>query len=382
MNIQEQLEELQQFDSQGLPVTSLYLDVDGRRWGRKECAIRLKNLIQEEQVRLAEQELDRPARESVGQDWDRLQQWVHDRFDRRGAKGLVVFSCAARQWWQEYRLPEPVRSRLVVDRRPYTRPLKAILDEHHRYGVVLVDRSRARLFQLYLGEIEERSEVFSEVPQLVSGSGQRFARDERQIERHVEEHVRRHLKHVAEVAFDLYQRGRFWHLILGGPKELLAQLERTLHHSLQRIIVGRIPLDPGASVKEVQEASLAVDQAYVQQEQAQLAQRIKEEAAAGRLGVVGLAPTLEALNMGAVHTLAVTREYVAPGVQCSACGFLGTEETECPRCGGRAVETREDVVAEALNEAAEQGCSIARLATPEELQPVGHVGALLRFRWD
>ena len=47
---------------------------------------------------------------------------------------------------------------------PYLRPLIAALDEYARYGVVLMDKEKARFFTVYMGEIQEHEAVFDEVP--------------------------------------------------------------------------------------------------------------------------------------------------------------------------------------------------------------------------
>lgn len=44
--------------------------------------------------------------------------------------------------------------------KPYLAPLLFALDEHQRYGVVCMDQERLRLFEVFLGEVEEVADAF------------------------------------------------------------------------------------------------------------------------------------------------------------------------------------------------------------------------------
>ena len=62
----------------------------------------------------------------------------------------------------------PTEARYRPD--PYLRPLLETLDEHERHGVVLLDRQQARLFSVFLGEIEEHREAFAALDVLALGA--------------------------------------------------------------------------------------------------------------------------------------------------------------------------------------------------------------------
>lgn len=91
-----------------------------------------------------------------------LKEYVDELRPLEGTRLLVIF--AAADFFQEYRLPVALPSRLYVDPDPYIRPLTVLLDEFNRYCVVLVDRKRARAFDMYLGEMEEAVEYWRARP--------------------------------------------------------------------------------------------------------------------------------------------------------------------------------------------------------------------------
>ena len=84
--------------------------------------------------------------------------------DERGGKsrGLAVF--AGQNLWQVYRLPMAPGNHIVIDRTPHVKPLIHLFRRHPRFCAVLVDKERARLFLIQMGEIQDYSMVLSEVP--------------------------------------------------------------------------------------------------------------------------------------------------------------------------------------------------------------------------
>src|SRR5207248_4748884 len=132
------------------PVVSCYLDVDGRQYVRpRDYELNLERMI-------------RSVREQQhsGRDLKRIEDYVRGGIDRSHTRGLALFSCVTEGLWQPVHLPVSVRNSLVVNRRPQVRPLEAVVERAERYGVVLADRQRARLFVFQLGELVEWSERF------------------------------------------------------------------------------------------------------------------------------------------------------------------------------------------------------------------------------
>ena len=80
-------------------------------------------------------------------------------------RAKAVFACAARDFWREYDLPPRLRSSdLVVNPRFRVKPLACALDGVLHCAIALIDREKARVFDLRFGEINERLGLFNELP--------------------------------------------------------------------------------------------------------------------------------------------------------------------------------------------------------------------------
>src|SRR5690606_2272365 len=112
--------ELAEFDSDGAAVTSCYLDVDGRAKVRgMEVERELERLVRQ----VAGYIDDEP---SVADDVQRMTAHVRDGIDRRGVRGLAMFSCSPRELWKVVNLPVPVHSRITVGHAPAVGQLESV----------------------------------------------------------------------------------------------------------------------------------------------------------------------------------------------------------------------------------------------------------------
>jgi len=357
--------------------TSLYLDLSSPSFTTKDAEIVLKGLIKEKRQELDGLPISREEKQSVAGDLEKMSRFVSTDLDRKGAKGVAVFSSSGAKAWEVFPLPGPVAGVLSVDRGPYIRPFTMLLDEYERYCTVLVDRERARVFAVTMGAIEEQSQLQDDVPGRVREAGW-GGYDERRIERHIEDHVHRHLKRAADAAYDLFQRRKFDRLILGGRPEVLADFEKVLHSYLKERIAARVNVDASISLDEAFKKTMEVHRQVEERSDKELVRKLIEQARAGGLGVLGLRATLGALRRNQVHTLVLEMDYVEKGVVCDACGFIGTDEKTCPACGGTPRPVA-DVVEEAIREALRHDAKVAHVGPATGLADAGRIGAVLRY---
>src|SRR5688500_14889409 len=88
---------------------------------------------------------------SVAADIQRVQELVRGGIDRSRTRGLAMFSCSAHDFWRVIELPVAVRDQVVVNHSPSVRQLEVVVDEYERFGLLLADRQRARVFVYELG---------------------------------------------------------------------------------------------------------------------------------------------------------------------------------------------------------------------------------------
>jgi len=374
----EQVEELLSFKADPFLMSSLYLNVNEKRFSKKEYVIQLKDLIKQRRQNIKNTDVSTEVKASLEEDFKKMQNYVEQEFSGRGVRGLVIFSASKRNFWQVYHLPQPVKSRLLINSEPYVRPLTALLDEYKRYCTVVVSRDKARIFEVYLGEITEHTEIFSQVPGKVRIAGW-YGLEERRIERNIEDKIHRHFKGVADATLAFFKRKRFDWLIIGGKKESISAFEKHLHTYLRDRIVGRIDLDPETSLHEALLKTQKVARRMEHEEETHLIQHLLDEANSSGLGVIGLEDTLKAIWQGQVNVLIVKDDLSMPGFICPKCGYMSIEESECPHDRVSMTPTP-DVLEEAVESAIIQNCQIEHVTESQELDNIGGIGAILRFK--
>ena len=351
------------------PVTSCYLEVDGRR--RPRYADVTRSL--ERMVREARASADGAA--SVCRDLKRIEDHVRAGFDRSDVRGLAMFSCSADSLWQVFELPVPVRDQLVVNHSPAVRQLEVVLDQHERFGMLLADRQRARMLVFELGELVESAERFDQLPR---GDDDDHSVRRDRVKDHTAAHVAAHLRHAADVAFSVFQDRPFDRLVLGAPEDIAAELTSVLHPYLRSRLEARCSIPVNASDDEIRTAAADVEATVERRKEAEAVARLRDAAGAGRRGVPGLAGTLAALGERRVDTLLVSDGYVAPGWRCPRCGVLAAVGPGCPACASAMDETA-DVVEDAIQEALTQSCHVEVCEDNADLDVLGRIGALLRY---
>jgi len=358
-------------------VTSCYLDVDGRRHPRhSDYETHLERLVREAREKAVG--FGPEAVRSVAADLDRITGWVRGGFDRSHVKGLAFFACSADGFFEVVESPLPVSNGIAVNHTPHVRPLEAILQAYERFAVLLVDRQRARLFRFELGECTEQAEVFDAVPRGGDQAGHP-AQGSRgaKVQRHSDEVAHRHLKHAAEVTFAELQERPVDRVILGGPNEVVAELEGLLHPWIRERVADRLAIATTAGPDEVCQAARAVEAAVTRRTEAALVDRLRDAIGTGT-GVGGLEATLAAMVERRVDMLLVSDGYATEGWRCRSCRYLGPRGRKCPLCA-QAMDLVDDVVEEAVEEALANKCRVQIVRENADLDVLGRIGAVLRF---
>ena len=366
---EETVRALAGFRSTDAPVTTCYLDVDGRHLPtHREVQQSFGTLVRHAG-------LNGHTHPSVVQDVQRMERHVRG-LKRARARGLAMFSCSAEGFWEVHELPMSVTSRLLVHDTPCVRQLEDVMERSARLGVLLTDRQRARMFVYELGEAVEHSEAVD--PLVRDGSDGRGDLVKTRVGNQRQEQALQHVRRAAQHAFAVYQDTGFARLLIGAPTpDVLAELEQSLHPYLRDRVVGRLSVPIGVGRERLGRLVQDAETAMERREEAVLVGRLRD-AAGTTGGVTGLAGTLRAVCERRVERLFVSRGYVAEGWRCPACGCLATVGRRCPACGGNMVHV-DDVIEDAVQEALIQHCRVSILVDNADLDVLGCIGALLRY---
>jgi peptide subunit release factor 1 (eRF1) len=369
------IRDVARFKDERAPVTSCYLNVDGRRYVRpQDLEPHLDALLRKGRQR-APVEADKTAHASVEADLRRISDLVRGRLDRSSTRGLAVFSCSAAGYWQVLELAVPVPNLIVVAPTPHIRVLESILEHNLRFAVLLVDRQRARLFLFELGRLVEKQEHFDQLPRHDDDGGQK-SKDH--VAGHSAVAAARHVRRAAHAAFAFYQEQAFDHLVLGAPHDLVGELEGELHPWLRERVVARLSIAVGARDDEIAAAALEVEAQVELAREAALVERLRQALGSGNGAVAGIGDVLQALVARRAETLLVSEGYEAPGWRCRGCTYVGIRGRRCPLCESD-MEQVDDVVEEAVQEGLAQSCRLAMCRDNADLDVLGRIAALVRF---
>lgn len=358
------LQELVEFDGHNSPVVSLYLNVDPRQRTTEEYKLALRRLLEETAIPTADRE--------------RIERYVELEYDRQ-ARGLVCFSCQEKGFWRAYTFQVPVEDAIMVDRRPLVRRLVEMIDTYGHLGVVAVDRQGARFFSFHLGVLEEATGMVGEEVRRHKQGGWAAQR----YQRHEDETALANLREAVEQTERLARQYNWRRLVLAGTDANVARFQELLPASLQQLVVGTMPLELNASIQDVRDRAEAVALQARSATVLQLASDLVVAAAKGNNAVLGLGPTVEAIQSGRVYHLLFTENYeVEEGRvrRCEHCGYLGTgDEEACPLCGG-AYRPLPDAINTLARRTLAQGAQVTVLPPGNPLMVAGHpIGAFLRF---
>ncbi len=366
---EEAVRELAGFRGGPEPVTTCYLDVDGRRYVRRQDYEHALDGL----LRTARSKAN--GTDSVHRDLEQIEAFVRGGIDRSRTRGLAIFSCSAKGLFEAVTLPVPVRNQVTVNELPAVAQLEAVVQERQRLGVLLVDRQRARIFVYDLGELVERSELLDELPRDYDARGEK---ERGGIDHHVEALTQQHLRRAAKALFAAHREHQLHHVTIGCSDELVGAVEAALHPYLAERLVDRIEVAVGAPLSEVDAAVVDLEQRLERSKEAAMVAKLRAAVGSGRRGVAGLAEVLDALADGRVETLVVSAGYAESGWRCDPCGRLYEVGRTCPQCRGTMHEL-DDVVEEAVDQAVARKAAVEVCVGNADLDVMGRIGALLRF---
>ena len=364
------------------PVLSVYLNTDQSDAAniQRGFAVVFRNMLREvERPNDKDKQKDKTKQEQLKHDAEKVLRFLDDYREPRRA--LVVFCDSSQDFFWVRELGVNVRNTLRWLDKPYVRPLLELMDEHERYGVVLTDRAHARLFTIFLGEIEEYTEAFAGADAThIKTSGTDHLRSQMNIQRKADLHARWHLKEVAQTMSRLAGKLEFDRLILAGTVEATSELQRLLPKALRARVVGKVALPVEANTSHVLEETLKIEREVERRRESDLVEQLITAAHKKQNAVVGLEDTLLALQEWRVWQLVYSEGLNLRGSQCTNCEALTASDEPCPYCS-HAVRAVNDLIQLAAERVFDLEGKVEQVRGPAgaRLKEVGSIGAVLHF---
>jgi peptide subunit release factor 1 (eRF1) len=365
----EQLQSLSQAPGKTL---TLYLDVDQNNAAnrKRQFEVRLRDMLR--QLRSEHQE-----EEQLVQACSEIEAAV--RGIEPAGKTLVAARHPGLGITFQTVLKVPVPTSAHWANGAFVRPLLEALDEHERFGIVLVDSQRARIFTVFMGEIEEHKDLISAVSPRVDAPPSDRQRSQARMERRHDENVASHLRMVAGELGRLLDQLEVDRLIIGGAVEAASELSRSIPKRFRGRLLELLPMPITATSEELLRRTTDVQARLERAEELEIVRDLLKEVRKGGRAVAGLPATLEAINHGRVWKLVYVQGLALEGGHCISCRVLTDPADElCPLCGTALAQ--EPLLVNRMSEAViERGGHVEVVHGPaaETMKQIGEVAAVL-----
>lgn len=382
------LKSLYQVDGHPFLISSLYMDVPPDQ-SPNQLKTHYKGLT--DNVRKTLDEKTDEVRDSIQQDLEWFQEEIERREEIRSeqTRSVAMFSCAAKNYREMFKIPEETTNTCHLTRFPYVRPLSRLIDQSHRTLVVCVDRRFARLFDVFMNRVVSENSIESDVPDRVKSGGyegyegkgiSRQVDSEKRVSRHIEEQVDHHLKKTAQLAKTEMQKKDYDFIALGGHKESMKRFRDRLPGRMEQAIKGTFNCKPEEiSRHEALEYVNPIIAEGEKEKENERLETLENNLSSDGLVVSGLQNALDAINRGNIRLLVFDDELEASGHECPFCDNLYSgEQSTCTVCE-KLTQPVEDLVDRMIGHTRQRGGSVEHFVSQSDFIDEHGVCAVLRY---
>ncbi len=291
------------------------------------------------------------------------------KFLRKNANNIAIFASYKHDYFKVVNVPTDVKNILVVDSSPYIRPLAELADSWESFTLVLLNSNHARIFSISCDRIAEKKKLSAHIMNKHKKGGWSQARFQRLRKESIHAFFVKVMEELEKFADE--------NIVIAGPGQAKQEFKAILPKRLQEKVVGVIDVDI-EDEHDLFEESMLIMAGKTAEEKSEAMKRLKKEILKDGLAVYDVDATIEAVRNGQVEMLLVEKGYKLRGWICENCQVVekGVAK-ECPYCHGKVSEV--DVIEEII-EFAERTDAIVEFISDEEIENLGHVVALLRYK--
>ena len=371
----EALRQLAGFRAEKGCAISLFIDLDPSVSPTPAHAqTRVHSLLDEGEKRNDGASQTHEQRLGLKADFERIREFFDEEFQRDGARGYAVFCAGLDNLWQTVALSEPVPDDVKVGRELYLAPLVPLVGRGEGAVVAVVGREQGRLYRLQGGRLEEIADLFEEQPRRHDQGGWSQAR----LQRHVDSLAKDHLKDVGDELENRLRRLRYPRVVVICPEELKSEFAEVLAEDARKAIIGWTTAKAHASPVELLTAAMPVLEEWRERQETNAVERWREEAGRNGRAASGWEQTLEGASDARVDCLLFQEGVEHSAFVCPECGRVSLSGGRCP-LDGTAMEERAEGLDLAVHRVIAHGGQVLALRHRRDLDPVGGIGALLRF---
>jgi peptide chain release factor subunit 1 len=290
----------------------------------------------------------------------------------KGERGRVIFASATAGFLHVYRLSVEPEQLVVYDSSPFLLPLAKLKEEYEDYGLLLIDSQEARLFLVRSNLLEKNDNASIDLMNKHKKGGWSQMRYNRLRRGQIDSFFTQLIEDLQKNEDLTKMRG----LVVAGPGEAKGQLMEMMPQALKDKVIGTVDISMDASSKDL--LNLGKDFTHEDQlsREKVLAEKLKEAVLRGHHAAYGLAEVGNALKEGRVNCLLISEGFTLPGMICTSCQQIDSEEEKCPTCGGEAAA----LSLESLYELAERmDAEVVLVEDDAFLESLGNIGAILRY---
>jgi peptide chain release factor subunit 1 len=374
----EQLRELAAFRAKHGCAVSLYVGLDPSTVPTPgDLASHTRSLFARVERELDAQRatLSHEERQALARDLARIETWFGSEFNRDGVRGVAVFSSELDDLFLPLLLPWPVADGARIAAQLYLAPLVRVVGQGDGAIVAYVGRERGDVYRLHGGQLTPLVDETADVPGRHDQGGWSQAR----YERHIDTIVDRHLREVADALDRSVRAFRGVHVVLAGPEESRAEFDDLLAPETRAALVGWVAAEAHVDAPRLLEAAQPLLDEWRAGREEELLARWREEAGRHGRAAAGWEETLQAASDGRVELLLVQEGADRPAYVCPECGRAQAEEGSCP-LDGTTLQPADTGLDLAVHQTLTHGGTVEMIGEEHhDLEPVGGVGALLRF---